>query len=53
MPHEDVFYVFVAGADGADHCFPVLGIPEVDTMLRLRIEVQVSISSSHYYLIYL
>jgi hypothetical protein len=40
MP-QAVFYVFVSGPDGAEHCFPVPGRPEVETVFYLQKSVQV------------
>jgi hypothetical protein len=41
---QDVFFVFVQGADDAEHCFPNLSRSQVDNVRTLRRAVQVRLS---------
>lgn len=38
---RDIFYVFVAGQDGEEHCLPHSGNPGTDTVRNLRRSIQV------------
>jgi hypothetical protein len=41
---QDVFFVFVQGADNAEHCFPNMSRSQVDNVRTLRRAVQVRFS---------